>query len=348
MDKTKFYNGADLLNANCTINFSVGNRSAGKSYYWKRYCIRRFLKNDEQFIYLRRNQNDIDLTIKNFFDDISHEFVGYGFEVEGNRLYLTQGDGKEKERFHCGYAFALSILQKVKSMPMEKVNTIFFDEFIPENLQYLKPSEPSYEPNQLTSLFMTVARGREKPIREDVKIICVANAISLYNPYFSTYGIDLAEKTKFKDKHKSVYAEKITNTAVADEIRKSKVGGFLTCTSYGAYALENISFKDIYTHIERKPIKSVRRFCLYMNGWYTCYTANHRMYFEKSFDKTIPQKYKITELNQNDPWSKVNIPYFKGQIFKVVQDYANADTIYYDTMQTKTVLAGFMLPKIAK
>lgn len=56
-----YYNGAGVLNSGCPINFSIGNRSTGKSFYWKRYCIKRFIEAGKQFIYIRRNIVDIDV-----------------------------------------------------------------------------------------------------------------------------------------------------------------------------------------------------------------------------------------------------------------------------------------------
>lgn len=60
-----YYNGVNVINSNCPICFVLGSRSAGKSFYFKKYAIDRFLKNSEEFIYIRRYQTELDEVIQN-------------------------------------------------------------------------------------------------------------------------------------------------------------------------------------------------------------------------------------------------------------------------------------------
>ena len=341
--KSKYYNGVRLLNAQCPINFSIGNRSAGKSYYWKRYCIKRFLKYGEQFIYLRRYDADVDMAMNSFFEDISHEFPGYSFEREKYNCYLLKlnEQGEVISRAHCGYCFALTILHKLKSMPFEDICTIFFDEFIPENMRYIKPLEPTYEPSLLLSLYLTVARGYNKVIRDNVRIICVANMVTMYNPYFSFFEIDLTVKTHVIVNN--VYAEKIMQSEISSEIRKSKIGAILERTTYGAYALDNIAYNDNASHVVKKPKDARPYFCLYAHLWYMCYfDESGNVYFDKGFDSTFPRKYKTVNLSESND----SIPWFKGEIVKIMRTLIENDKIYYCSMEVKAALAGYFTPKI--
>lgn len=338
--KEKYYNGGDLLNANCPINFSIGNRSTGKSYYWKRYCIRRFLKYGEQFIYIRRHQVDIDISIKKFFSDISNEFRDYKFEASGGEFTIIDCTGSEPVEMVCGYYFPLSGLHKIKSIPFEEVETILFDEFIPENLQYLKPLDPAYESNLLLSLYLTVARGYNQVIRDSVKIICIANLITMYNPYFTFFNIDLTNKKK--EIVNNVYAEIVTNDAVAKEIRESKIGAILECTEYGEYALNNVALKDDATHIVKHPNGSIAFFEIYCYEWYICYLdLDGRCYFDKGYDETMKKKYKVVKCKDNE-----EIPWFKGDIVKTMKKLSENDMIYYGSMKIKATLAGLFNVKV--
>ena len=341
--QSKYYNGVRLLNAQCPINFSIGNRSAGKSYYWKRYCIKRFLNNGEQFIYLRRHVNDVDMAMGSFFEDIGHEFPVYSFVREKFCCYLIKLNetGEEIDRKLCGFCFALSILHKLKSMPFENVCTIFYDEFIPENMRYLKPLEPTYEPSLLLSLYLTVARGYKRVIRDEVRIICVANMVTMFNPYFSFFEIDLTKQDHVIKNN--VYAEKIMQEGVSKEIRESKIGAILERTTYGAYALDNIAYNDNNSHVLPRPRTARQWYALYAFDWYTSYfDDNGNVYFDKTYDPSLTRKYKLCNL----PDCNDAIPWFKGDIMKVMKQLMEQDKIYYCTMEVKAALAGYFTPKI--
>lgn len=334
MNKNEYYNGADILNADEPINFCVGNRSAGKSYYWKRYCVKRFIQAGEQFIYIRRRQADIDMAMPTFFEDIGNEFPGWHMEYKAGVIYL----GFEDENVSpVGYAFALSMLHKVKSMPLEKVVNIIYDEFIPDNGQYLKPTDPAFEPQMLLSLYMTVARGYNKPIRDEVKIICIANLVSMYNPYFSFFGIDMTDKKKFHGQ--GVFCELFKNNAVSDEIRKSKIGAVLDNTRYGEYALDNKALADSNRHvIDKIPLNVRPWFCLYVYNWYMFLCDDlGRLYVRLGYDKTMKYKYFIIP-----PPDDNTAQNFRGDVVKACRAYYDRDAVYYLTGAVKSVIEGII------
>ena len=69
-----YYNGDKILNNPQPFNFLLGNRGTGKSFYWKRYLIRKWLKDRKQFIYVRRYKSDLDKIIPTLFDDVAPKF----------------------------------------------------------------------------------------------------------------------------------------------------------------------------------------------------------------------------------------------------------------------------------
>ena len=68
----EYYNGGHILNNKCFISFILGNRSAGKSYYFKRQLVKRYLKTGRKFIYLRRLDIDVKECIPTWGNDICH------------------------------------------------------------------------------------------------------------------------------------------------------------------------------------------------------------------------------------------------------------------------------------
>lgn len=347
MSEVKYYEGSDVLNANCTMNFIVGNRSAGKSFFWKKYCVKQFLENNRRFIYIRRHKKDIDMSINSFFDDIVPKFPDWNYRRKGSKLYLYKinPDTDETVEEHViGYAYALSESTKIKSIPCETVDTIFFDEFLPDNMQYLKPSMPLYEPEQLESIFLTVARGYKQVIRTEVKVICVSNATTAFSPYFSYYGIDLTGSRTYKKD--GVFAQMYFNESVADEIVNAfDFGKTLARGTYGKHALYNESLRDSKTHIVKHTKYSIPIFYLYMLKWYVVYAdfATDRLYCGEGYDETHKNKFYVGQHPFDD-----EIPMLSGPTLKMLKKYLQEDRVYYDSMKVKSALFGMFQPLLGR
>lgn len=342
-----YYNGADVLNSGCPFNFVLSNRTAGKTFYWSRYCVNNFIKNGEKFIYIRRNENDLDNSCPDFFKDISNKFPGIGYRYKSHRMYFgtidKEGEFIEEPRLG-GYAFSLSTVKKLKSVPLSDVTTIFYDEFLPDDMRFLHPSEVTFEPNMLMSIYLTVARGYKQVIRDNVRLIACANVVSRFNPYFSVFGIDLSRQNKYKSK--SVYARILYNKEVADALRASKIGEILERTSYGQYALDNIPLADVNSNIEKHE-KRDRAYCNinFFGEWFICYFSVRldSIIIGSGYDETLKRKYKIDDVE-----GLSEVPYFTGEILKMFKELAKKSKIKYESMDIKVKLAGFIQPTIQR
>lgn len=241
----KYYNGDKILNKKQPINFVLGNRSAGKSFYWKRYCIKRFLEHGEQFIYIRRYKSDLDCVIDTFFNDVSHKFPKHDFEVKGNEFYI--------DNMIAGYGIPVSSFSKYKSVMFDKVTTLMFDEFIPENGRYIGGKDkPFLEVETCLNFYQSVARGYNKPIRDDVRFIFISNTVTLNNQYFWFFGIDKQLKPDTKFINGKGYCLEITlNTEISDTVKSSTFGKAIADSSYDKYANGNSFYLDDNTFIEK-------------------------------------------------------------------------------------------------
>ena len=156
----------------------MGERGVGKTYSTKKFAIRRFLKTGEQFVYLRRYKTELSESVGDekdakFFKKIKAEFPEHKFRVSGDKLYC---DDKI-----CGYALSLSTALILKSAEFDKVKTIIFDEFIIDggsSYHYFRN-----EVEQFLEFYESIARLR------DVRVLFLANAISITNPYFTYFNI---------------------------------------------------------------------------------------------------------------------------------------------------------------
>lgn len=361
MNNNDYYNGGHIINNGCFISMSVGNRSTGKSFNWKRYCVRKFLKEGKEFIYLRRQRKELDFVCPTWFNDISEKFPEWGYEYKKGKMYLTKtvepepepepetprrGRPRTKEpeptkiSYLMGHTMHLADTQAMKGISMENIDTIFFDEFLPDNNVYLRKDNPLYEPEMLMNIYTSVARGYGRAIRPEVKIICVANNVTLFNPYFSYFGVDLTDKDRYKKN--GVYAEKWFNEAIAKEIMETDFGQFIAGTRYGQHSLFNESLKDINSNIRKPPAKTRPLYQLYFYDWYLALGDEYgNVFFKKSYDPTLAIKYKLHDVEDMD-----DVPWFQGSIVKITQNISNAGKLYYENMAVKSVLAGFFMPKL--
>lgn len=242
-----YYNANQLLSHDCLFNFVISNRGGGKTFDFKKRAIKRFLKHGEQFIYLRRYKEELK-TINQFFDDIieSGLFKGHKLKVK-NRIFYV--DNKV-----AGYAMLLSTAVTKKSTPYPKVTLIGFDEFIIDKgmIRYLP-----MEVTKFLELYNTVAR-----LRDNVKVIFMGNAISLTNPYFLFWNIQLNTQKRF-NKYGEICVEMFTDENFTNAMRNTRFGKLVSGTRYGDYAIENKFFLNNDDFILKKSSNAIFQFSIY-------------------------------------------------------------------------------------
>ena len=59
MNKDIWFNPNKVLSYNAFLNFIVGERGVGKSYGFKKYLVKHFLKTGKQFVYVRRFKTEL-------------------------------------------------------------------------------------------------------------------------------------------------------------------------------------------------------------------------------------------------------------------------------------------------
>lgn len=255
----------EVLTRNAVINMIIGHRSAGKTYSYKDWAIRDFLKNGKQFIYLRRNRDEVAAVKDTLFNDIVDKY-NIDVRVEGKNYYLRSRPTPEMTaaeiKKECpwqifGYIMPLSLQQMYKSSSFPQVNKICLDEFIIENhrQKYLEN-----EVQDLLSFYYTVDRGRN-----DVRLILLSNSGFISNPYFQEYNVkhsDLMKSPWCFRNNKKVLIYYYQNEDNSEEIRNSNLGAIST-DRYKSYAIDNefADASDTYI-IPKKPKGFQYYFCL--------------------------------------------------------------------------------------
>lgn len=281
-----YYNFDKLFSYNALINVVIGERGVGKSFNAKVAVLKNFLKNGEQFIYLRRYKTELDSALATFWDDLQSNgyFEDHELKVKKSKM-LTQFtcDGEV-----CGYAVPLSTANILKSTAFPKVKTIIFDEFILDvssgTYRYMKN-----EPQMLLDTMETVFRLR------DGRVLMLGNYINFFGcPYVAYFDLDLPYNSEFRTfKDGAIVVNYIKNQAYRDAKNNSRFGKLIEGTVYGDFLLNKASLRENTAFIGKRPANSKFYAHLILNG-------NHfgvwsgidgYLYISEKYDPSAVQKY---------------------------------------------------------
>lgn len=275
-----YYSINDLLSHNALFSFVVGERGTGKTFQFKEWAIRDFIKNKNQFVYVRRYKTEFK-DITNFFDDIMFKFPNHKFEIKGGKFYIDDEI--------AGFYIALSTAITKKSVAYPSVTKIGFDEFI------LEKSTIHYLPNEINAflgLYETIARDR------DVRCVFMANSVTILNPYFLFFGINPNREKRFsKYKNNEIVVELTDLQEFKKHKKETRFGQIIEGTDFAKYSIENEFVDDNYEFIEQKT-----KNCYYLATFYFkksiiglwCDNKTGIVYASNKYDETYPIKYSLT------------------------------------------------------
>lgn len=248
-----YYDGTKLLslkdiNGNVPeIYICCGNRTAGKTTYFNRLCVNRFIKSGSKFVLLYRFSYELKDCSRKFFDDIQAlffpEYTMTEKPIAKGAYYELQLNGKP-----CGYACALNNTDVIKknSHIFNTVESILFDEFQSESNKYC-----SDETQKLISIHTSIARGQGKQVRY-VPVYMISNTVTIINPYFVELGISTRLKTDTKFlKGDGFVLEQTFNESAASAQLSSGFNKAFSGNKYVAYSAQNVYLADSTAFIER-------------------------------------------------------------------------------------------------
>lgn len=302
----KYYDGTKLLslkdiNGNKpAIYMCTSNRSAGKTTYFARLLVKRFLKDGKKFGLIYRYKNELDDISSKFFHDIQNLFYPDYIMTEKRKdqgsyicLYLTKVE--DEKSVLCGYAFALNSADNIKKLShlLSDIETLYMDEFQSETDNYCPK-----EIEKLMSIYTSIARGKGEQARYIPLYMC-SNNVSLLNPYFAQFGISerLRSDTKFlrgqgwvlECNFNESSANAIKLSAFMQAFSDSKYADFTS--KQGVYLNDNISF------IEKVTGKNEYLCTLQYDGKnYSIkeFAEQGILYCDTSYDENYPLKIAVT------------------------------------------------------
>jgi hypothetical protein len=282
-----YYSYNKILSFNAFYNMIIGPRGDGKTFGAKKHAITKAIKKGEMFIYLRRYKEEMQVSSREFFNDIESFFPDWDFKVGGTAAYMAPASTrKEKKRewTQIGYFIALSRAQQYKSVSYEKVTTIIFDEFIIEKgaVQYL-PNETTV----VNNFYNTVDRYKEK-----TRLFMISNAVRATNPHFIEYKID-PDKADEKGFLKYFIPDRdnpfmvvhfIDDEQFINDVKNTAFGQFISGTDYESYAVGN-QFSDNHQGLisEKTPNSRYRLTLETKNGTFSIWIdPDDGMYYAQS------------------------------------------------------------------
>ena len=357
MTKFKYYSLKKIQQKKSTYNVVFGERSNGKTYAVLHYILEKFMKNREQFAYVRRWKEDVigrrassvfnALASDGEIEKLSNgEYTGVYYY--SGRFYLCSYDDKGKAIYSdsdlLGYTFALSDTEHNKSNSYPKVSTIMFDEFLTKGL-YLQDE---------FVLFMNTVSTIVR-LRTDVEIYMLGNTVNKFCPYFKEMGLNHIQEMEQGNIDVYSYGDSKLQVAVeyCSSTQNAKKNNFyfafnnpkLAMITGGAWEL------NIYPHLPLKYKHSDIEFTYFIefnDNLYQCEVVNKEPnYFTYIHIKTSDIKDTDNDLIYTlDYHSRLNynrnILKPQNQLQKNILWYFSTDRVYYQNNEVGDSIHNYL------
>lgn len=323
-DGTKILSLKDLNGETPEIYMICTNRSAGKTTFFGKYFVNKFIKNGEKFGLLYRYSYELADCADKFFKEIgSLFFPSYTMtskkEADGVYYNLFLND------IHCGYAIALNKADMIKknSHLFSDIQRLLFDEFQSETNNYC-----ANEITKFISIHTSIARGGGKQVRY-LPVYMLSNPVTLLNPYFASF--DIATRLQYNTKFLKGDGWVLENGFYESASNAQKQSAFnraFASNKYVAYASQSVYLNDSDTFIERlsgngRYVATIK----YEDSYYSIreFPELGIVYCDDKYDSTFPRKIALTTadhqinyvmLKQNDIFLGLMKNYFLKGCFR--------------------------------
>jgi hypothetical protein len=250
---SKYYDGTKLLSLldiegkQPELYLCTTNRTGGKTTYFGRLCVNRFLDKGEKFCLIYRYNYELDDCADKFFKDLSTLFF---------KGKVMTSKRKASGIFHellldgecCGYAVSLNSADQLKkySHLFSDVKRGLFDEFQSETNHYCTD-----EVTKLISVHTSFARGQGEQTRY-LPFYMIGNTVSIINPYYVELGISerLRDDTNFLRGRGYVLEQGFVDSASIAQLESGFNKAFAKNT-YVAYSAQCVYLNDNKAFIDK-------------------------------------------------------------------------------------------------
>jgi hypothetical protein len=313
-DGTKLLSLKDRNGAKPEIYLCTSNRTAGKTTYFSRLLVNRFISHEEKFMILYRFTYELKDSAEKFFSLVQNlffpEYVMTAEKRDSGHYYELFLNGNS-----CGYAAALNAADALKKVSnvFSIVKRMMFDEFQSETNVYCPDEVKKFQ-----SVHTTVARGEGEQVRY-VPVYMVSNPITLLNPYYVALGISttLNSSTKFL-KGDGFVLEQGHNAAAEEAQRASAFNRAFGASRYTDYAASGIYLNDNMAFVERPSGRSRYIATLRFKGidfGIRSFAESGIVYADKKPDASFPIRIAVT--TEDHQINYVMLKQFEDMIFQL-------------------------------
>lgn len=326
---------------NALYHFIIGERGDGKTYGCKVDALEEYLEKGSEFVYVRRYETEMKKAKSEFMNDIHDKYSHLEFNVEGDKLLQIKGD----EKIVVCHFIILSKAKLYKSIPFPKVRSIIFDEFL------LKRGHHRYlfsEVDAFLDLYETINRTvmRELEGIEHTRVWFLANAVSVTNPYFMYFDLELPTNKKLIVRHqrsKDIIVQLVQSDAFKQMAEKSRVGKMLGHTQFFSHAFGNEFSYDKKNFVAPAPLNKHYIFTM---------KAGHRAYgvwrdretgiYHVSEKVDPSSRYVYVLMLENHEPNVMLMRGSKNALVKSFIDVFKSGGVFYDNVNTQNVIMDAM------
>lgn len=328
--RVNWFTPNEMLTYNCIFNFVVGDRGGGKTFGSLAFCIRQWLKNGRQFIYLRRYETELEDALPTLFDAIIQEN-----KFPDNELYAKGGKLYCDDRV-MGFAVALSTSMKRKSVNYSNVHYIVFDEFMVDGVtsRYLGQGEKEVE--IFNNFYETVDRLRDK-----TRVLFLSNAFSMVNIYFTYYGIRLNKPYNTYNKIGDIMVCLWQDKSYRQAKQNTRFYNLVKGTEFASHAYGNEFYLDKDHFIKDKTPESEFHFALrYMGKTYGVWVDwNIGQYYVSKKKGSLNHKNTISLTLEDNRPNNINIRRVRNLPFMTYfRKAVDENSVFYDDLETYQAL----------
>lgn len=334
--KDIWYDPKRIMSYHALFNFIITPRGQGKSFAFKKICIKNALYKNEQFMLLRRTEVELKDSLDSFFRNMQAEFPNYSMRIWKNMVQMIElnpdtGEPYDGEKWMTvGYGAYLSNARRKKSISYDGVTTIIFDEFcIPTS------SRDRYLEDEVTlflDFYETVARLR------DVTVFFLGNATQALNPYFLYFNIQIPQNRRgIRRFGKDCVVEYSSNKDFEEVKKQSRFGQLIAGTDFEKYAIENQFIDEPINAIEKKD-KTYKYFAtMIIDG------ESFGIYFSAKYGKAIASEDVNSQcprrilFNKNSKYQKSFELSMKHGSMKYIKEIFMAGALSYESERIQQI-----------
>lgn len=249
--KKSYWNVKDRSDKLRPINIFLGGRGIGKTYSCIDYCMDKYDTTGEHFMYLRNQQNQIELSAG--VGDMN-PFNGWNLNHDRNiyiKISKKIGYIMEDDKI-IGMAAALSTFNNLRGASLENnINTVILDEFI-------QIERNTRQFTQFINMLELVNRNKELEGKAPATVFLLSNSQTLSNEILDNLGLidQLAEskiKTGMSWTDDVKYVE-LCKSNISDAKKRTVVAQLLSGNPlYDEYYNNEFTFDDM-TNCGKKPL----------------------------------------------------------------------------------------------